>query len=65
MHVKICDFDLTAEVRGGVANLVAVGTSNYSAPERFGGEALSPAADIWAWGLICYTVSYGLTVIEP
>ncbi len=63
--VKILDFGIAKLLQGsgGVATM-ATGTPAYMAPEQLGAGPITPAADIWAFGLIAFTLLTGRTYWE-
>jgi serine/threonine-protein kinase len=63
--VKILDFGLAKLLQGqsGAATLSA-GTPTYMAPEQLGMAPITPAADVWAFGLIAFTLLTGSTYWE-
>jgi serine/threonine-protein kinase len=60
--IKILDFGLAkilAEGRSSGAGSVALGTPLYMAPEQFDRRAISPAVDVYAFGLIAFALLVG------
>jgi serine/threonine-protein kinase len=61
--LKILDFGIAkwiGEVRGGMKNSQAMGTPSWMAPEQLTlGKAITPAADVWALGLIAFWMLAG------
>jgi serine/threonine protein kinase len=60
--VKVLDFGLAKEVKnaeGKAQQSVIVGTPGYMAPEHVQGKEISPAADIYALGLIWWEMLVG------
>jgi len=49
--VKVVDFGLSLMV-GAIG--LAAGTPPYAAPEQWRGEAVTPRADVYAWGAVAY-----------
>ncbi|WP_437671131.1 serine/threonine-protein kinase [Sorangium sp. So ce131] len=61
-RVKVLDFGiakLVAETALDAATTATLGTPLYMAPEQFKGEQISPAVDIFALGMIAYTLLVG------
>lgn len=61
-RIKVLDFGiakLVAETALGSATTATLGTPLYMAPEQFNGEPISPAVDIFALGMIAYTLLVG------
>ncbi|HEY6876500.1 MAG TPA: AAA family ATPase, partial [Polyangiales bacterium] len=66
-RVVICDFGLVTEVRNqdlGVKRRVA-GTLAYMSPEQASGQALGPATDWYAVGVMLYQALTGLLPVSP
>ncbi|XYH94575.1 protein kinase domain-containing protein [Sorangium sp. So ce1128] len=62
LRIKVLDFGiakLMAETALGSATTAALGTPLYMAPEQFSGEAISKAVDLFALGMIAYTLLVG------
>jgi serine/threonine protein kinase len=60
--VKVLDFGvakIVAESATSGGATMAVGTPHYMAPEQFRGGKVSPATDIYALGMIAYTLLVG------
>jgi serine/threonine protein kinase len=66
MNVKICDFGLAAQlVNSQERKNSACGTPNYLAPEVFEKSVgYSFEVDIWAIGIIAFTMFYGRPPFE-
>jgi tetratricopeptide (TPR) repeat protein len=69
----LMDFGLARQIDAGSAMAVGgsgstpgavVGTVQYMAPEQFQGEALTPAADIYALGVVLYEMGAGKLPFE-
>ncbi len=61
-RIKILDFGIAKVVNEAATKTAAtcsVGTPLYMAPEQFTGEQLQPAADLYAIGMIAYTLLVG------
>ncbi|AUX45843.1 protein kinase [Sorangium cellulosum] len=61
-RVKVLDFGiakLVAETALDAATTATLGTPLYMAPEQFRGAQISPAVDIFALGMIAYTLLVG------
>jgi serine/threonine protein kinase len=57
--VKILDFGIAKELGSlGSAPTASVGSPAWMAPEQANGEPISPATDVWAFGLVAF---YALT----
>jgi len=54
--VKVVDFGLALMV-GAIG--LAAGTPPYAAPEQWAGEAVTPRADVYAWGALAFEVLTG------
>lgn len=50
---------LLAEGTGKLAGTASVGTPLYMPPEQLAGDAISPAVDVYALGMIAYTLLTG------
>jgi serine/threonine-protein kinase len=60
--VKILDFGLAKFLQGSnAATTLAAGTPRYMAPEQLGQAPVTPAVDVWAFGLIAFTLLAGQT----
>ena len=66
MDVKICDFGLAAQLLGhDEKRKTTCGTPNYLAPEVFDKtNGYSYSVDIWAVGIIFYTMFFGRPPFE-
>lgn len=58
--VKLCDFDLAASSETRVADTGLTGSPGYLAPETILGEPVTPAADIFALGILLYEMIAGV-----
>lgn len=58
--VKLCDFDLAASSETRVADTGLTGSPGYLAPETILGEPVTPAADIFALGILLYEIIAGV-----
>ncbi|CAL2028038.1 unnamed protein product [Caenorhabditis brenneri] len=58
-HIKIIDFGLSREIEPGATVKDMVGTPEFVAPEVVNYEALSPATDMWAVGVVTYILLSG------
>ncbi|WP_437669152.1 serine/threonine-protein kinase [Sorangium sp. So ce131] len=62
LRIKVLDFGiakLVAETALGAATTAALGTPLYMAPEQFSGRSISKAVDIFALGMVAYTLLVG------
>jgi hypothetical protein len=61
--VKVCDFGiarLQSATQGGLTGpAIAIGTSDYIAPEQASGETIDGRADLYALGCVLYTMLTG------
>jgi serine/threonine protein kinase len=65
MGVKICDFGLACVVNDKERKFSTCGTPNYLAPEVLDkGCGYSYQVDIWACGIIMYTLLFGKPPFE-
>jgi serine/threonine protein kinase len=64
-RVVVCDFGLARNPSGGAQSLTdsgtIVGTPEYMAPEQMQGDPLTPALDIYAFGVVTYQMLTGRT----
>lgn len=58
--VKLCDFDLAASSEMRIADTGLTGSPGYLAPETILGEPVTPAADIFALGILLYEMIAGV-----
>lgn len=61
-HVKVLDFGLARKVTAGTiasGGSFALGTLRYLSPEQARGELLTPASDIFSFGLVLYELATG------
>jgi serine/threonine protein kinase len=68
-RLLLADFGVARALRGALdANLstsgMTVGTPEYMAPEQIRGEIVGPAADVYALGVVAYTLLGGHTPFE-
>jgi eukaryotic-like serine/threonine-protein kinase len=67
VQAVVMDFGLAREVRSATSETVSdvsaensvAGTIDYMAPEQFAGDPLTPAADIFALGVVMYEMATG------
>ena len=65
MEVKLGDFGLAAVIRHeGEKRNTKCGTPNYIAPEVLGGKGHSYEVDVWAVGIVAYTLLVGKPPFE-
>jgi hypothetical protein len=63
--VKLMDFGIARSADFGITEAgMAVGTAPYMAPEQIRGENLTPAADIYAFGILLYEIFTGTRPFE-
>jgi serine/threonine protein kinase len=63
-EARLVDYGLTLKIRTGLAKLFGgkaprQGTRSYISPEQIRGEAPSPSADIYSFGITCYELACG------
>jgi serine/threonine-protein kinase len=58
-NVKVCDFGIAALGMTKTEEGVVLGTPEYMAPEQTVGAAISPAADVYACGVVLYEMLVG------
>jgi Tol biopolymer transport system component len=61
-YVKVVDFGLAGRITGGPAATNSgflAGTPRYMSPEQARGESISPASDIFSFGLVLYELATG------
>jgi hypothetical protein len=54
LRAKLLDFGIAKRPDSGATTDSALGTPSYMAPEQARGEALTPATDVWAMGVVFY-----------
>lgn len=57
-HIKICDFGVSSELEGSIAETF-VGTGTYMAPERIQGSPYTVKSDVWSVGLTLHELAIG------
>jgi mitogen-activated protein kinase kinase len=57
-HIKLCDFGVSSELEGSVAETF-VGTGTYMAPERIQGAQYTVKSDVWSVGLTLMELAIG------
>lgn len=60
---RVIDFGVAREA-GPTTTSPAMGTPNYMAPEVWAGRSATPAADVWAWGLVVLFAAEGSDAVE-
>lgn len=60
-HIKIIDYGLARKYDPSTKLQVMQGTPEFAAPEVVNFEAITPATDVWAVGVITYVVLSGLS----
>lgn len=63
-HSKVLDFGIASRSRTDDAQAAGEGTPAYCAPEQLRGEAPSPQADLYAWGLLFLECLSGQPVLQ-
>ena len=58
-HIKVLDFGLARRIAGESGGMGFVGTLRYMSPEQIEGEHLTPATDIFSFGLVLFELSTG------
>lgn len=61
MDIKIIDFGMAEKVFPGVELRVSCGSVDYVAPEIVKKGNVTPAADMWSLGVICYVLIAGFS----
>jgi eukaryotic-like serine/threonine-protein kinase len=56
---KVVDFGIAAAIGPAVFEDIVVGTPDYLAPERLTGDAVVPASDVYALGVVLYRLLAG------
>jgi len=60
MQIKLCDFGLCNIIQGGKAVMECkVGTPGYQAPEIANGAIVTPAIDMWSYGILLHELAVG------
>jgi mitogen-activated protein kinase kinase len=57
-QIKLCDFGVSSELEGSVADTF-VGTGTYMAPERISGGQYTVKSDVWSVGLTIMELAIG------
>jgi mitogen-activated protein kinase kinase len=57
-NIKICDFGVSSELEGSIADTF-VGTGTYMAPERISGGQYTVKSDVWSVGLTIMELAVG------
>jgi serine/threonine protein kinase len=57
-QIKLCDFGVSSELEGSVADTF-VGTGTYMAPERIKGAQYTIHSDVWSFGLTLMELAIG------
>mmetsp|Transcript_47064 Transcript_47064/g.117403 ORF Transcript_47064/g.117403 Transcript_47064/m.117403 type:complete len:630 (-) Transcript_47064:389-2278(-) len=67
LHIKLCDFGLAQQIpaSGWIAHDGIRGTQGYLAPELLLGQSYNEKIDIWALGIIVYTLIAGYEPFYP
>lgn len=60
-RIKLIDFGLARRFDPGQTLQVMFGTPDFAAPEVLSYERVTPAADLWSVGVICYVLLSGLS----
>ncbi|MFI6321070.1 protein kinase [Nonomuraea sp. NPDC050556] len=60
---RVIDFGVAREV-GPTTTSPVMGTPNYMAPEVWAGRGATPAADVWAWGLVMLFAACGRDAVS-
>lgn len=58
-RVKVADFGLALATAGDVATSAGAGTPQYMSPEQLRGEAVGPASDVFALGIVGHEIFTG------
>ncbi len=58
-NIFLCDFGIARHAESTTTTLPTVGTAAYMAPEQIRGDAVTPATDVYALGIIFYEMLAG------
>lgn len=63
--LRVLDFGASLQGYGAIPSAYSYGTYGYCAPEQRKGDALTPACDIYACGMIMYYMLTGINPAKP
>lgn len=56
-EVKLCDFGVSGKLKESISQSATVGSTRYTAPERFVDDQHDVRADVWSLGISLYELA--------